>query len=59
MGKLNRTEVEAFERMLMRKAAAGEVTDADIERLEQAQKDLASIVTDHDDRTDDGTAPSH
>lgn len=52
MGALSRSEVEAFERMLMRKAMVGEVTEEDVARLEQAQKDLASIVTDRDRRTD-------
>jgi len=54
MNRLSRAEVEAFEQMLIRKAMAGEVTDEDVARLEQAQKDLASIVTDRDDRTDLG-----
>lgn len=54
MNRLSRAEVEAFEQMLIRKAMAGEVTDEDVARLEQAQKDLASIITDRDDRTDLG-----
>lgn len=54
MNRLSRAEVEAFEQMLIRKAMAGEVTDEDVARLEQAQKDLASIVTDRDDRRDLG-----
>lgn len=54
MNRLSRAEVEAFEQMLIRKAMTGEVTDEDVARLEQAQKDLASIVTDRDDRTDLG-----
>lgn len=51
MNRLSRAEVEVFERMLMRKAAAGEITEEDVARLEQAQTDLASIVTDRDRRT--------
>lgn len=54
MNRLSRAEVEAFEQMLIRKAMAGEVTDEDVARLEQAQKDLASIVTNRDHRTDLG-----
>lgn len=54
MNRLSRAEVEAFEQMLIRKAMTGEVTDEDVARLEQAQKDLASIITDRDDRTDLG-----
>lgn len=54
MNRLSRAEVEAFEQMLIRRAMAGEVTDEDVARLEQAQKDLASIVTKSGDRTDLG-----
>ena len=54
MNRLSRAEVEAFERMVARKAMAGEVTDEFLARIEQAKKDLASIVTESGDRTDLG-----
>lgn len=45
-----------FERMVARKARAGEVTDEFLARIEQAKKDLASIVTESGDRTGLGGA---
>lgn len=45
-----------FERMVARKAMEGEVTDEFLARIEQAKKDLASIVTESGDRTDHGDA---
>ena len=54
MNRLSRAEVEAFERMVARKAMAGEVTDEFLARIEQAKKELASIVTESGDRTDHG-----
>ena len=54
MSRLSQAEVEMFERMVARKARAGEVTDEFMARIEQAKKDLASIVTESGDRTDHG-----
>ncbi len=56
MSALTPAEVEMFDQMVARKAMEGEVTDEFMARIEQAKKDLASIVTESGDRTDLGGA---
>ena len=56
MSALTPAEIRMFEQMVARKAMAGEVTDEFLARIEQAKKDLASIVTESGDRTGLGGA---